>query len=282
MPASASNVIAIAAAQDHTLALRSNGTVVAWGNGAANVPANLSNVVAVAAGDYHSLALKTNGTVVAWGDGGFVNSASTNVPANVTNIVAIAAGGSFSVALRQNGTVVTWGTSYSFAGITNAVAIAACEFPIVILKADGKVYATNVTAAPASLSNAVAVAAQRYSASALKSDGTVTNWGSGGPVTPAGLTNVTTLVSGQYHCLAILGPGAQPAQIPFTNLKRISNSFSFAMPSQYAHLYWLEYKTSLTDTNWKTLPLNPGISNSIILTDTTATNAMRVYRARQW
>jgi alpha-tubulin suppressor-like RCC1 family protein len=282
VPTSATNIIAIAAAQDHTLALRSNGTVVAWGIGGTNVPAGLTNVIAVAAGDYHSMALRADGTVVAWGDGGFVNSASTNVPANATNIVAIAAGGSFCVALKQNGTVMDWGTSYSFLGITNAVAIAANEFPITILKADGRVHATNVLSAPTSLSNAVGVVAQRYTASALRADGTITNWGSGGPVTPIGLTNVAVLASGQYVCLAILGNGLQPGPIPSTNLKRISNAFSLTTPAQSGHLYWLEYKTSLSDTNWKTLPLNLGISNSVNLTDTAATNSARFYRIRKW
>ena len=35
--------------------------------GQSDVPAGLSNVVAVAAGGQHSLALKADGTVVAWG-----------------------------------------------------------------------------------------------------------------------------------------------------------------------------------------------------------------------
>ena len=44
--------------------------MVAWGYndyGQTNVPAGLSGVTAIAAGDYHSLALKSDGTVVAWG-----------------------------------------------------------------------------------------------------------------------------------------------------------------------------------------------------------------------
>jgi len=46
------------------------GTVVAWGDnndGETDVPAGLSGVVAIAAGDDYSLALKSDGTVVAWG-----------------------------------------------------------------------------------------------------------------------------------------------------------------------------------------------------------------------
>jgi len=46
-------VIAIAAGSSHNLALRSDGTVRAWGanyDGQCNVPAGLSNVVAITAG----------------------------------------------------------------------------------------------------------------------------------------------------------------------------------------------------------------------------------------
>ena len=71
MPAGLTGVIAIAAGYAHSLALKSDGTVVAWGSndyGQSNVPAGLTGVTAIAGGYGHSLALKSDGTVVAWGD----------------------------------------------------------------------------------------------------------------------------------------------------------------------------------------------------------------------
>jgi hypothetical protein len=92
-------VIAIAAGAEHSLALRLDGTVVAWGhNGTAlsMVPPDLAGVIAIAAGDYHSLALKLDGTVVAWGGNYFGQS---TVPASLNGVIAIAAGDSHSLAL---------------------------------------------------------------------------------------------------------------------------------------------------------------------------------------
>ena len=45
------------------------GTVVGWGGNANAAPAELSAVIAIAAGPHHDLALKADGTVVAWGAG---------------------------------------------------------------------------------------------------------------------------------------------------------------------------------------------------------------------
>jgi hypothetical protein len=45
--------------------------VVAWGRndfGQADVPAGLANVTAIAAGSFHNLALRGDGSVVAWGN----------------------------------------------------------------------------------------------------------------------------------------------------------------------------------------------------------------------
>ena len=61
----------------------------------------LSNIVAIAAGNEFSLALKKEGTVVAWGKNNFHQ---TDVPAGLSNIVAIAAGPNFCLAITTNST----------------------------------------------------------------------------------------------------------------------------------------------------------------------------------
>jgi hypothetical protein len=65
-----------------------------------NVPPDLTNAVAVASGSEHILALRTDGTVVAWGAN---SDGQTNVPPGLTNVVAIAAGGDHSLALVGDG-----------------------------------------------------------------------------------------------------------------------------------------------------------------------------------
>jgi alpha-tubulin suppressor-like RCC1 family protein len=113
-PAGLREVISVAAGLRHSVAVKSDGTVVLWGDGmpaaTAEIPSGLANVQAVAAGEFHTLALRTDGTVVAWGD----NSAGQcTVPTNLTNVVAIAAGAYHSVARRADGSLVMWGRNSS-------------------------------------------------------------------------------------------------------------------------------------------------------------------------
>ena len=85
---------------DHSLGLKSDGTIVAWGDndyGQCNVPSPNAGFVAVAAGGYHSLGLKSDGTIVAWGCNG---DGQCNVPSPNADFVAIAAGGYHSLGLR--------------------------------------------------------------------------------------------------------------------------------------------------------------------------------------
>lgn len=143
-------VVAIAAGGFHSLALKSDGTVMAWGRNAsgqlgdnscewrgAAVPVKevggvgvLNRVIAIAAGSDHSLALKSDGTVWAWGRNtmGQLGDTTTNdslTPVQVqepggflTQAAAIAAGGFHSLALKSDGTVMTWGYSrYGQTGI---------------------------------------------------------------------------------------------------------------------------------------------------------------------
>ena len=160
MPVGLSNIVTIAAGANHSLALKSDGTVIGWGNnsgGQTNVPVGLSNVVAIAAGSYSSLALRSDGTVVQWG-------ADFPPPAGLSNLVAIASGSYHKLALKNDGTVVAWGPNGDVGtnvpvGLSNVVVIAAGGFNSLALKTDGTIVSWGyLTNAPAGLSNVVAIA----------------------------------------------------------------------------------------------------------------------------
>ena len=137
------NVVAIAAGEGQSLALKRDGSVIGWGS--SRVPANLSNVTAISAGitpEANDLALKDDGSVVEWTRSG------ERLPTPVglsSNTIAIAAGGYHNLALKKDGTVVAWGSCLQ-------------------------------TDLPKDLSNVVAIAAGWDCALALKNDGTVIEW----------------------------------------------------------------------------------------------------------
>jgi hypothetical protein len=102
LPSGLVNVVAIAAGAYHSLALKSDGTVIAWGwdiGGQATVPAGLSGVAKIAGGYAFSMVLKTNGTPVLWGDN---SDGQTTVPTAATQVTHIAAGASHAVVLRAD------------------------------------------------------------------------------------------------------------------------------------------------------------------------------------
>ncbi|NBV25406.1 MAG: hypothetical protein EBS05_26265, partial [Proteobacteria bacterium] len=102
VPAALSGVTAIAAGREHTVALKNDGTVVAWGSSFyAAVPVGLSGVIAIAAGTYHTIALKNDGTVVVWGSN---DNGQRTVPAGLSGVTGVAAGGGHSVAVVGGGT----------------------------------------------------------------------------------------------------------------------------------------------------------------------------------
>lgn len=115
--AAKSGVVAVSASGFHALALREDGSVVAWGTseagGAIQVPAEAgSGVTAIAAGGKvfgdtaFSLAVK-DGRVFGWGAN---NRGQLSAP-EVTDVTAIAAGSHNGMLLTKQGAVEVWGLS---------------------------------------------------------------------------------------------------------------------------------------------------------------------------
>ena len=82
---------------------------------------DLGDVIAISAGSTHSMALRRDGTVLAWGsnrfgqvgDGTTVNRDRPVVVPGVRNAVSIAAGAHFSVVVLSDGTAMEWGATYT-------------------------------------------------------------------------------------------------------------------------------------------------------------------------
>lgn len=204
----------------HSVVLKSDGTVAAWGtndSGQTSVPAGLTDVIAVSAGGYHTLALKSNGTVVAWGAN---SSGQASVPVGLNNVVAISAGKVHNLALKSDGTVIAWGSNSGGqsnvpAGLTGIVAISAGASHSMALRSDGTVVAWgvgfyNYATPPAGLTDVVAISAGEWHSLALKSDGTVVAWGNNGSFqsqVPTGLKGVVAISAGTSHSVAVKSDG---------------------------------------------------------------------------
>ena len=230
------NWISMAAGQSYTVALKSDGTLWAWGwnfygqlgdgtttnrSSPVQESTHANNWVAIAVGESHTVALKSDGTLWAWGnniagqlgDGTTTNRSSPVQESTHANTwVAMAAGGAHTVALKSDGTLWAWGwNAYGQLGdgtttgrwspvqesthANNWVAIAAGQYHTVALKSDGTLWAwgsnstgqlgdgtTTNRSSPVQESthanNWVAIAAGQYHTVALKSDGTLWAWGS--------------------------------------------------------------------------------------------------------
>lgn len=231
-PPGLTNIVGLAAGDDHLLALRADGTVVAWGGvnqfGQRTVPADATNVVGIAAGTTHSLALRGDGTVVFWGRVYNLSSTGdTSAPpearANMAGL-ALGSGADHVLQLRMDGTVLDWGntnSTYQLANVpasaTNVVAVAAGGVNAVALRSNGtvvgwgKTYSGAPLPPPASATNVVAIAAGGDHNLALRSNGTVVAWGAnnayGRLTVPASATNIVAIACGYYFSLALRGDG---------------------------------------------------------------------------
>jgi len=106
---------AIAAGGYHSLAIKSDGSLVEWGANTyfqTDIPAG-SDFVSIAGGKHHSdlppyiLALKSDGSLAAWGRNDWGES---DVPLG-DDFVGITAGDNDSMALRADGSLIGWGQS---------------------------------------------------------------------------------------------------------------------------------------------------------------------------
>ncbi len=216
---------AVAAGWFHNLAVRSDGTVWAWGrnsfgqlgNGTtnqSNVPiqvSNLSGATAVAGGAYHSVALKSDGTVWDWGyngsgqlgNGTTTNSSTPVQVSTLSGVISVAAGCNFSLALKSDGSVWAWGEN-TYGQLGNGT--------------------TTNSSTPVKVSNLAGITAVAGGCDhglALKSGGSVWAWGdnhngqlgngtttnSTTPLQVSNLTSVAAISGGESHSLAAKGDG---------------------------------------------------------------------------
>jgi alpha-tubulin suppressor-like RCC1 family protein len=244
-------VVAIAAGRDFSLALLSNGTVMAWGSNAdaelgdgtssgpetcaaaspcATTPApvaGLAGVVALAAGTEHSLALLSDGSVMAWGYNGSgrigdgTDTGATPCKAEkgpefhcqgfavpvsgLSGVLAVSAAEG-SLAALTNGRVRAWGPNGE-----GQLGDGTSSGPQSCGEAGSETPCSTTPAPLSGVSDATAIAAGEIHGLALRSDGSVVAWGSNregqlGTGTNTGPTPCAGDEGPVFHCQATPAP----------------------------------------------------------------------------
>jgi len=223
------DAIDVAGGREHLLALRADGTVMAWGsddNGQqGNGPGNtnqyepelvpgLTGIVDVDDGHYHSIALKDDGTAWTWGYGSFGQLGNDSTSAQVhspvqfgslSNIERVYGGRDMTLVLLDDGTVWCAGSN-AFGECGTGATTSKVTVPIEV---EG-------------ISDVVDLAGGRNHTLAIKDDGTVWAWGDNNsgqlgdgtddnfreePEQVAGLSNIVDVAAGADHSVAVTASG---------------------------------------------------------------------------
>ena len=225
-PANLTGITAIAAGQNHSLALKTGGTVWVWGQNAngqlgdgsqTNTSVAKQNslagvATAIAAGFSHSLAV-VGGVVWGWGlngNGQLGDNSTTQrtlpvATSTLTGVTAVAGGNNHSLALKNDGTV--WAFGSNFVGALG----------------DGTTTDQHVPVQSVGITNAIEIAAgSAFSVARLSSPAdSLLTWGQEAagvlgdgianirpvPIPISGLTGVSQASAGNGHTLALLNNG---------------------------------------------------------------------------
>jgi alpha-tubulin suppressor-like RCC1 family protein len=228
---------AVSAGRQHSLAIRSGGSLFAWGfngngqlglsdttNRSSPVQIGTSSWTAIAAGSYHSLAIRSDGGLFAWGSNGSgqlglniatYQSRSSPVQVGTSSWTAVSAGVS-SLAIRSDGGLFAWGFNTSGQlGLGNTTNQSS---PVQI---GGQANPFSFNLNKVGTSSWTAVSAGSNHTLAIRSDGLLFSWGRNGngqlglgnttnqssPV-QIGTSSWTAVSAGQYHSLAIRSNGS--------------------------------------------------------------------------
>ncbi|MFW1392068.1 Ig-like domain-containing protein [Vibrio parahaemolyticus] len=183
----------------------------------AKMVVELSVVKTIYSANQSFAALKTDGSVVTWGNSNHGGNSSA-VQGQLVDVEKIFSTGSAFAALKPDGTVVTWGDSDNGGDssavqseLTNVQTIFSNDNAFAALKADGTVvtwgnasYGANSSGVQDQLTNVKTIFSGPLAFAALKHDGTVVTWGqyNGGGDSSAvqdQLTNVETIVATTYY-----------------------------------------------------------------------------------
>ena len=205
----------ISAGYQHTVSLRTDGTVVATGY-SANKRCDVtewSDIIFVSAGDTHTVGLKSDGTPIVVGDNG-LGQCDVN---DWSNISGISAGSYYTVGLKADGTVVATGNNpFGQCDVndwSDITAISAGHFHTVGLKSNGTIVATGSNAYRQCnvehWSDIIAISAGYNHTVGLKADGTVVATGENvfGQCNAEDWSDIIAVSAGNNHTIGLKSDG---------------------------------------------------------------------------